>query len=94
LHQQNVDTSTPVGEAMFAMMGVFSQFERAMIRERVLSGLARARAEGRRLGRPPISERTKERVWAARAAGKSIRQIAREVGIGIGTVAGIVVKPE
>jgi DNA invertase Pin-like site-specific DNA recombinase len=54
LHQQNVDTSTPAGEALFAMMGVFSQFERAMIRERVLSGLARARAEGRRLGRPTI----------------------------------------
>ncbi|MEE9609998.1 MAG: recombinase family protein, partial [Desulfatiglandales bacterium] len=52
LHQQAVDTSTPAGKALFQMMGVFAEFERAMIRERVKAGLARARAEGKRLGRP------------------------------------------
>src|SRR6266699_6819709 len=56
LHQQGVDTSTPSGRAMFQMMGVFAEFERAMIRERVLAGLARARSEGRALGRRPIEE--------------------------------------
>src|SRR2546429_8862352 len=54
LHQQGLDTTTPAGKAMFQMMGVFAQFERSMIRERVRAGLARPRDEGQRLGRPPI----------------------------------------
>ena len=52
LHQQGLDTTTPAGRAMFQMMGVFAEFERAMIQERVRAGLARARDEGTRLGRP------------------------------------------
>jgi DNA invertase Pin-like site-specific DNA recombinase len=51
LHQQGLDTSTPSGRAMFQMMGVFAEFERAMIRERVLAGLARAKEQGINLGR-------------------------------------------
>src|SRR3984893_2425671 len=58
LHQQCLDTTTPAGKAMFQMMGVFAEFERAMIQERVHAGLARARARGKRLGRPPISAET------------------------------------
>ena len=50
LHQQALDTSTPSGCALFGMLGVFSEFERAMIRDRVLAGLDRARAAGKRLG--------------------------------------------
>src|SRR4051812_39590939 len=46
LHQQGLDTSTPGGRAMFQMLGVFAEFERSMIRERVLAGLARARHSG------------------------------------------------
>jgi DNA invertase Pin-like site-specific DNA recombinase len=52
LHQQGLDTTTPAGKAMFQMMGVFAEFERAMIQERVRAGLARARSEGKQLGRP------------------------------------------
>ena len=52
LHQQGIDTTTPSGKAMFQMMGVFAEFERSMLRERVNAGLARARAEGTQLGRP------------------------------------------
>ena len=52
LRQQGLDTTTPAGKAMFQMMGVFAEFERAMIQERVRAGLARARSEGKRLGRP------------------------------------------
>ena len=52
LHQQSLDTSTPAGKAMFQMLGVFSEFEREIIRERVNSGLARAKAQGKKLGRP------------------------------------------
>ena len=74
---------------MFQMLGVFAEFERAMIRERVMAGLARAKAEGTRLGRPATvaDDAAKVRtIRAARAAGKSIRAIAREQGVGIGTV--------
>jgi DNA invertase Pin-like site-specific DNA recombinase len=46
LHQQGIDTTTPAGKALFQMMGVFAEFERAMIQERVRAGLARARSEG------------------------------------------------
>src|SRR6266404_9414077 len=59
LHQQGLDTTTPAGKAMFQMMGVFAEFERAMIAERVRAGLARARSEGKRLGRPQLPPRSK-----------------------------------
>jgi DNA invertase Pin-like site-specific DNA recombinase len=51
LHQQGLDTSTTAGKAMFQMLGVFAEFERGIIRERVNAGLARARAKGTKLGR-------------------------------------------
>ena len=89
LHQQGLDTSTPSGRAMYQMLGVFAEFERAIIRERVMAGLARAKAEGTRLGRPATVADNAAKVRtirAARAAGKSIRAIAREYGVGIGTV--------
>src|SRR5215472_6453560 len=54
LHQQGVDTSTPAGKALFQMLGVFAEFERAMIVERVHAGLRRAKAQGKRLGRPRV----------------------------------------
>ena len=54
LHQQGIDTRTPAGKALFGMMGVFAEFERAMIQERVRAGLARAKDAGKRLGRPPL----------------------------------------
>ena len=57
LHQQAIDTTTPSGKAMFQMLGVFAEFERAMIRERVNAGLARAKAKGVTLGRRPTSSK-------------------------------------
>ena len=89
LHQQGIDTTTPAGKAMFQMMGVFAEFERSMIHERVMVGLARARAEGTQLGRPAKvagNAAMVKALRAARRAGKSIRTIAREQGVGIGTV--------
>src|ERR1700691_6021396 len=89
LHQQGLDTSTPGGRAMFQMMGVFAEFERAMIRERVLAGLARARAQGTKLGRRRLEDSDADKVAAivaARAAGTGIRRIARDLGVGVGTV--------
>ncbi len=86
LNQQGIDTTTPAGEAMFQMMGVFAQFERAMIQERVKSGLSRARASGKRLGRPPVSARKRAEVLKLRQAGMSVRTIARTAGLAPGTV--------
>lgn len=89
LHQQGLDTSTPSGRAMFQMMGVFSEYERAMIRERVLSGLERARADGKTLGRKTLEQADPKRaakVLAMRADGVGVRRIARELGVGVGTV--------
>ena len=89
LHQQGLDTSTPSGRAMFQMMGVFAEFERAMIRERVLAGLARARAEGKALGRKRLEETDSEKVAAIRllrGEGTGLRKISRKLGVGVGTV--------
>jgi DNA invertase Pin-like site-specific DNA recombinase len=81
LHQQGIDTTTPSGRAMFQMCGVFAEFERAMIQERVKAGLNRARAQGKRLGRRPIPAGKIAKVMDARGEGLSIRKIAAKVGI-------------
>lgn len=86
LHQQALDTSTPSGRAMFGMLSIFGEFEAAMIRDRVNAGLDRARAAGKRLGRPPISEDKAEKIIAARARGLGLKRVAKEVGVGVGTV--------
>ena len=90
LHQQALDTSTPGGRAMFQMMGVFAEFERAMIRERVKAGLARAKASGKRLGRPTIGDELAAKVRALRKEKMSILRIARTLSIGTSTVQRIV----
>src|SRR5499426_1981141 len=86
LHQQGIDTTTPSGKAMFQMMGVFAEFERSMIQERVRAGLARARDEGKQLGRPPIPEALEERIREARRGGLSVRKAAAKFGVSPGTV--------
>lgn len=86
LHQQGLDTSTPAGKAMFQMLGVFSEFERAMIQDRVKSGLARAKANGRIGGRPAIADKIVQLIKDKRGTGLSIRKIASELGVGISTV--------
>ena len=86
LHQQNIDTSTPSGKAMFQMVGVFAEFERSMIQERVKAGLARARKEGKRLGRPPVSAEIEDKIRDARKEGQGMLKIARNLGVGVSTV--------
>ena len=87
LHQQGLDTTTPAGKAMFQMMGVFAEFERAIIRERVKAGLERARAQGKALGRPTISAATDAAIRKALKKGDTgIRKIATTLGVGTGTV--------
>jgi len=86
LHQQGIDTSTPAGKAMFQMMGVFAEFERAMIVERVKSGLARARAQGKRLGRPSIAPGKEDAVRRLLARGTGIIKTAKLAGVGVSAV--------
>jgi DNA invertase Pin-like site-specific DNA recombinase len=86
LHQQGLDTSTPAGRAMYQMLGVFAEFERAMIIGRVNAGLARARAQGKTLGRPKVDASVEKAVRALRAKGNGIRKVAAELGIGVSTV--------
>jgi DNA invertase Pin-like site-specific DNA recombinase len=88
LHQQGLDTTTPSGKAMFQMLGVFAEFERAMIQERVRAGLSRAKAEGKRLGRPPIPAETERAVRLAlkKKNRPGLRKIAAVIGVGVGTV--------
>ena len=90
LHQQGVDTTTPGGKALYQMMGVFSELERSLIQERVKAGLERARAQGKRLGRPTIGAKVEAAVRAARGEGKGMLRIAKELGVGVGTVKRIV----
>ena len=80
LHRQAVDTSTPSGRAMFGMLSVFAEFERAMIQERVRAGLERARKAGKASGRPRI-EVDQDQLQAALQAGSSIRQTAALLGV-------------
>jgi DNA invertase Pin-like site-specific DNA recombinase len=93
LDRQGVDTSTPAGKALFQMLGVFAEFERSLIHERITAGIARARAEGTRsgkaFGRPTLSAEREAAVRAALAAGAGIRKTARLVGTGNATVARI-----
>jgi DNA invertase Pin-like site-specific DNA recombinase len=70
-------------------MGVFAEFERAMIQERVRAGLRRAKSEGKRLGRPPLSPEFEKRVRdALNRPGRTegVRKIAARFGISVPTV--------
>ena len=85
LHQQAIDTTTPAGKAMFQMCGVFAEFERGILSERVKAGLNRARAEGKKLGRP-IKVVNIKKMLEDRGHGKTIRQIASKQKMSVGKV--------
>jgi DNA invertase Pin-like site-specific DNA recombinase len=93
LHQQAIDTSTPSGRAMFQMLGVFAEFERGMIRERVNAGLARAKAKGVKLGRRRIAPDIEQRVREIRSAGNGVLKIGRLLGIGTSAVQRVIAEP-
>ncbi|MBX3334651.1 MAG: recombinase family protein [Nitrospira sp.] len=90
LHKQGIDTTTPAGKLLFQMLGVFAEFERSMIVERVKAGLNRAKAQGKTLGRPRVGLAIESRVLDLRQKGHGIRSIARALGIGNCTVQRIV----
>ena len=86
LHQQGLDTTTTAGKAMFQMLGVFAEFERGIIRERVNAGLARAKANGVKLGRRRTKPSVEAQIVALRAKGDGIHKIRRKLGIGTSVV--------
>jgi hypothetical protein len=88
--QQGLDTSTTAGKAMFQMLGVFAEFERGIIRERVNAGLARARAKGTKLGRRPVKPSVEARIRELKAQGMGILKIGRTVGVGTSVVQRVV----
>ena len=85
--RQGFDTSTTMGEMMFQFVGILSSWEREMIRERTLAGLERAKSEGKTLGRKKVvNDEITSQIVELRNAKKSIRAIASEVGVSVGTV--------
>ena len=83
LHTQGLDTSTSAGRAMFSMLSVFAEFERSILRERIMAGLRRST---KKAGRPPLDPEKVERVKRELARGASINATARKLKIGVGTV--------
>ena len=89
LHQQALDTTTDLGKAMFGMLGVFAEFERSMIRDRVKSGMARMKAEGRRSGPKGLAFTHPERYEEVKnllLSGKTAWQVHKLTGTGHSTV--------
>jgi DNA invertase Pin-like site-specific DNA recombinase len=90
LHQQGVDTQTPAGRALFQMLGVFAEFERAIIVERVKSGMRRAAEKGTRsgkaIGRPGVPKPKRTAILAAYARTPSLRKVAKRFGVSASTV--------
>ncbi|MBI2448245.1 recombinase family protein [Candidatus Microgenomates bacterium] len=84
-YQEAIDTSTPTGKVMFTMISAFAEFERSIIQERVRAGMAKARAKGKKIGRP-ASEIDIVRISELRQQGLSVRRIASMVNISKSTV--------
>jgi DNA invertase Pin-like site-specific DNA recombinase len=86
LDQQNIDTTTPMGKLIFQITGAFAEFERGMIRQRIHAGLARARKAGKVLGRARIDPAIEAAIRRSLEKGRGIRETAREIGVGHGTI--------
>ena len=81
-HTEALDLTTPAGRAMAGLLAVFAEFEREILRERVRAGLAHARANGKRLGRPLTAALQSDQVRKLRRSGLSKSEIARSLDIG------------
>lgn len=86
LHVQGLDTTTPSGRLLFSLLSVFADYERSMVRDRVLAGLERTKAKGTRLGRPPLEAEKAQAIRALLTAGEGIRETARRTGTAPSTV--------
>jgi DNA invertase Pin-like site-specific DNA recombinase len=91
---EQIDTSSPMGKAMFTVMNRIAEFERSLISERVPAGIAKARAHGTRHGRPGLDERLVQEIRNLRRQGQSLNRIARQLGISHQTVANYASPPQ
>jgi len=82
----NIDTTTPAGKFLFQIIGAVAEFEKDIIRERVISGIANARAKGKRFGRPSLPPEIMEKGRELKEAGHSFRSIERQLDLGDGTI--------
>jgi DNA invertase Pin-like site-specific DNA recombinase len=86
IHQQAINTATPAGRMVFNIFSALGEYERELIRERINAGLARARKEGKKLGRPSnVNPSVIASVQLLREKGHSIHNIAKQLRIGVGT---------
>jgi DNA invertase Pin-like site-specific DNA recombinase len=84
---EQIDTSSPMGKAMFTVISAIAEFERSLISERVRSGIAKARAQGKRHGRPKTNADIIKEIKRLRKQGKSLNQVAKQLGVSHQTVA-------
>jgi len=84
-YQENIDTTTPLGQALFTIISAVAQLERDLIRERVRAGLRNAKLKGKTLGRPTLTL-DRDRIARLRASGASIREIASQLEVSTATV--------
>jgi DNA invertase Pin-like site-specific DNA recombinase len=85
-YQENIDTTTPTGELIFHVMASLAQFESSLISQRVKAGMERARAQGKRIARPPISEEKRNQLLELQKLGLSMNQISKIAKLAYGTV--------
>lgn len=85
-YQENIDTTTPTGELIFHVMASLAQFESSLISQRVKAGMARAKAQGKRIARPPIAKELQAKIIELQKEGLSMNKISKTLGIAYGTV--------
>lgn len=85
-YDNNLDTTTPTGKLVFQIIGAVAEFEKDIIRERVVAGLENAKQKGKRLGRPKIHHSLLEKAKELRKQGMSFRKIEKQLGVGEGTI--------
>ena len=85
-YQENIDTNTPTGELIFHVMASLAQFESSLISQRVKAGMARAKAQGKHIARPPIAKELQEKIIELQREGLSMNKISKTLGVAYGTV--------
>jgi DNA invertase Pin-like site-specific DNA recombinase len=85
-YDNNLDTTTPTGKLVFQIIGAVAEFEKDIIRERVVAGLENAKYKGKRLGRPKIHDGILEKAKELQKQGLSFRNIEKQLGVGEGTI--------
>jgi len=95
VHQQAIDTTTPSGRMIFSIFSALGEYERELIRERIIAGQKRARAKGVKIGRPSkLNDAVRTSVKLLRDGGMGIKEISKRLEIGVGSVYGALSNPQ